>query len=255
MSSTTPVAGLKPFIMTNRPGERTAHVSQHNDDPSVTSTFETPSYLRYSSLRDKLVTEAPANSPPSRYSGGSSERVYRPFHLNETSRRPSRRRDFTPCSDSDDDSERSSARGLISRREQVMRARGRERPSAAPSIMSAAGAEKPWNPQERATLLLPTRWSEQDRSSSLNLSQDGRELLFPGTIRIAFIVGVVVNSPPSGPGSSTEDRAAAARADHPIPPACGIYYYEVEIVNGGQKRYVPSQHSLPFQKCLISESL
>jgi hypothetical protein len=33
------------------------------------------------------------------------------------------------------------------------------------------------------------------------------------------------------PGSSEKDTAAAARTIFPIPPACGIYYYEVEITS------------------------
>jgi hypothetical protein len=32
--------------------------------------------------------------------------------------------------------------------------------------------------------------------------------------------------------------AAAVRTDHPIPPGCGMYYYEVEILNKGIRGYV-----------------
>lgn len=42
----------------------------------------------------------------------------------------------------------------------------------------------------------------------------------------------------SGPSSTGEKEAAAARANHPIPPACGIYYYEVTITDKGVKGYV-----------------
>jgi hypothetical protein len=38
-----------------------------------------------------------------------------------------------------------------------------------------------------------------------------------------------------GPHSSGEKDAAAARTDYPIPAACGIYYYEIEIVDKGHK--------------------
>ncbi|KAH9947069.1 SPRY-domain-containing protein [Amylocystis lapponica] len=61
-------------------------------------------------------------------------------------------------------------------------------------------------------LHLPTRWSDQDRCPPLSVSADGRDLAFNG---------------PSCPG---EHESAAARANYPIPPACGIYYYEVEIL-------------------------
>ena len=42
-----------------------------------------------------------------------------------------------------------------------------------------------------------------------------------------------------GPSSAGEKEAAAARANYPIPPACGIYYYEVSIESKGAKGYVP----------------
>jgi Ran-binding protein 9/10 len=36
-----------------------------------------------------------------------------------------------------------------------------------------------------------------------------------------------------GPPSNTDKEAAAARTNHHVPPACGIYYYEVEVLNPG----------------------
>ncbi|KAG7090737.1 hypothetical protein E1B28_009827 [Marasmius oreades] len=71
-------------------------------------------------------------------------------------------------------------------------------------------------------LKLPTRWSVQFRHHILNLSEDGRELTYQGT------------------GGSDRDReaAAAARTVQHIPPACGIYYYEVEIRSKGQKAHI-----------------
>ena len=43
--------------------------------------------------------------------------------------------------------------------------------------------------------------------------------------------------PPTGPSSVSDRDAAAVRAICPIPPACGVYYYEVEIINRGAKGY------------------
>lgn len=43
----------------------------------------------------------------------------------------------------------------------------------------------------------------------------------------------------SGPPCAGDKDAAAARANYPVPPACGIYYYEVEILQKGNKGYVP----------------
>ena len=83
-------------------------------------------------------------------------------------------------------------------------------------------------------LKLPTRWSEQVRHQSLSVSGDGRELTFNGAYLVAHIhLFSLVRY--AGPSSTGDREAAAARTDHPIPPACGIFYYEVEIVSKGQK--------------------
>ncbi|KAG5651818.1 hypothetical protein H0H81_007290 [Sphagnurus paluster] len=69
-------------------------------------------------------------------------------------------------------------------------------------------------------LHLPTRWSDQTRHALLSVSPDGRDLTYHGA-------------------SCSGDRdAAAARTVHHIPPACGIYYYEVEIISKGQKGHI-----------------
>ncbi|KAF5377248.1 hypothetical protein D9615_006400 [Tricholomella constricta] len=69
-------------------------------------------------------------------------------------------------------------------------------------------------------LRLPTRWSDQFRHALLSVSGDGRDLTYHGA-------------------SCSGDRdAAAARTVHPIPAACGIYYYEVEIISKGQKGHI-----------------
>ncbi|KAJ6627007.1 hypothetical protein B0H10DRAFT_1997686 [Mycena sp. CBHHK59/15] len=66
-------------------------------------------------------------------------------------------------------------------------------------------------------LNLPTRWSERYRHELLSISPDGRDITYQGA-------------------SCNGDRdAAAARTTHPIPPACGIYYYEVDILSKGNK--------------------
>ena len=60
---------------------------------------------------------------------------------------------------------------------------------------------------------LPSRWNETDKHPGLDLFQDGMEVRY------------------NGPSNKMELEAAAARADHPMSPQCGIYYYEVEIKN------------------------
>ncbi|KAF9263120.1 SPRY-domain-containing protein [Marasmius fiardii PR-910] len=90
----------------------------------------------------------------------------------------------------------------------------REIPTASTSSTSAISSDQ--------VLKLPTRWSVQFRHHILSLSEDGRELTYQGT------------------GSTDRDReaAAAARTIQHIPPACGIYYYEVEIRSKGQKAHI-----------------
>jgi hypothetical protein len=42
----------------------------------------------------------------------------------------------------------------------------------------------------------------------------------------------------TGLPSNSERDSAAARTNHPIPPACGIYYYEVEVIQRGVKGFI-----------------
>jgi Ran-binding protein 9/10 len=60
---------------------------------------------------------------------------------------------------------------------------------------------------------LPSRWNDMDKYPGLDLLQDGLEIRY------------------NGPSNKIELEAAAARADHPMSPQCGIYYFEVEIKN------------------------
>lgn len=67
---------------------------------------------------------------------------------------------------------------------------------------------------------LPTRWSTVDKFNGLDLSTDGFEVTFANQ-----------------PKNPTTDEAAALRADNPMPKACGIYYYEIEIRSKGRDAY------------------
>ncbi|KAG0031592.1 hypothetical protein BGZ81_000938 [Podila clonocystis] len=66
---------------------------------------------------------------------------------------------------------------------------------------------------------LPSRWSTVDKTEKTELLED--ELLVHYT----------------GPGKADSD-ASAIRANRPIPPQCGIYYYEVFIKSKGQQGYI-----------------
>ncbi|KAH6917149.1 ran-binding protein 10 [Coprinopsis sp. MPI-PUGE-AT-0042] len=67
---------------------------------------------------------------------------------------------------------------------------------------------------------LPTRWNNEDRHNFLSISADGREIVYNGS------------------STNGDKDGATVRANHPIPPVCGIYYYEVEILGKEQKSHV-----------------
>lgn len=64
---------------------------------------------------------------------------------------------------------------------------------------------------------LPSKWTEADRYGGLEIHGDGLEVRY------------------IGPGKTHEHEAAATRADHYMPPQCGIYYYEVTMVSKGKE--------------------
>jgi Ran-binding protein 9/10 len=71
-----------------------------------------------------------------------------------------------------------------------------------------------------ALMQLPSRWSDSDKLSGLEVLADGLEVRYVG------------------PGKSNQDHdAAAVRADHAMPPQCGIFYYEVTIICRGKEGY------------------
>ncbi|KAL2758711.1 hypothetical protein ACRALDRAFT_1061838 [Sodiomyces alcalophilus JCM 7366] len=70
--------------------------------------------------------------------------------------------------------------------------------------------------QDKLVSPLPSRWNNDDKHGALELSSDGMEVKCLG---------------PKGQ-SEREREAYAIRADHYIPPQCGLYYYEVTILAG-----------------------
>ncbi|KAL6235734.1 hypothetical protein BDW75DRAFT_230115 [Aspergillus navahoensis] len=58
---------------------------------------------------------------------------------------------------------------------------------------------------------LPSRWSDSDKYPGLELLNDGLEIRY------------------NGPVNKQDHEAASVRADHPMPPQCGIYYFEITI--------------------------
>lgn len=66
---------------------------------------------------------------------------------------------------------------------------------------------------------LPRSWSPKDKFTFIGLSQNNLKVHYKGV-------------------GKTHKDAASVRATHPIPAACGIYYFEVRIVSKGRDGYM-----------------
>lgn len=64
---------------------------------------------------------------------------------------------------------------------------------------------------------LPSKWADADKYGGLEIAADGLEVKYVG------------------PSRTGDHEAAAARSDHPMPPQCGIYYFEVNIISKGKE--------------------
>ncbi|KAL8832709.1 MAG: hypothetical protein Q9191_000110 [Dirinaria sp. TL-2023a] len=64
---------------------------------------------------------------------------------------------------------------------------------------------------------LPSKWGEVDKFGGLETAADGLDVKYVG------------------PSKLHEHEAVAARADHPMPSQCGIYYFEVTIISKGKE--------------------
>ena len=63
---------------------------------------------------------------------------------------------------------------------------------------------------------LPSKWAEVDKHKSIEIAGDGQQVVYVANTKLA------------------DHEAASARADHPMPTAAGIYYYEVHIEHKGK---------------------
>jgi Ran-binding protein 9/10 len=82
--------------------------------------------------------------------------------------------------------------------------------------MSHSVIERPPQPDTEDGLApLPTRWNREDMWGGIEVQGDGRDVKY------------------TGPRNHHErdHEACAVRADHYMPPQCGIYYYEVLILS------------------------
>lgn len=64
---------------------------------------------------------------------------------------------------------------------------------------------------------LPSKWGEFDKTGGLEITADGMDVKYVGPTKLH------------------EHEAVAARADQPMPPECGLYYFEVTIISKGKE--------------------
>lgn len=79
--------------------------------------------------------------------------------------------------------------------------------------------ENPPDDSTRGFAPLPTKMTRSGQSE-MEIRADGTEVRY------------------SGPESRNDHDAAAVRCDNPIPPQCGIYYFEIQITQKSQRAYV-----------------
>ncbi|KAL1842029.1 hypothetical protein VTJ49DRAFT_6195 [Mycothermus thermophilus] len=60
---------------------------------------------------------------------------------------------------------------------------------------------------------LPSRWNKDDKEAALEVLGDGYEVRHTGR-------------------ALSDHEASAIRADHYMPPSCGVYYFEITVLNG-----------------------
>ncbi|KAK9377180.1 concanavalin A-like lectin/glucanase domain-containing protein [Lipomyces chichibuensis] len=81
---------------------------------------------------------------------------------------------------------------------------------------------------------LPSCWSSEGVSQSMEIFGDMLEVKFAGP-----------------PAKGNEQEAAAVRANHPIPPQCGLFYFEVEVLSRGKDGYafpLPRNFTSAFER-------
>ncbi|KAJ6635769.1 Ran-binding protein 9 [Pseudolycoriella hygida] len=79
---------------------------------------------------------------------------------------------------------------------------------------------------------LPRSWSSKDKCTSIGLTQNNLRVHYKGIYLLLYFMNYF-----PGSGKSHND-AASVRTSHPIPAACGLYYFEVKIISKGRDGYM-----------------
>ncbi|KAL2018836.1 hypothetical protein VTK56DRAFT_325 [Thermocarpiscus australiensis] len=73
--------------------------------------------------------------------------------------------------------------------------------------------ERPMFPEDDETVSpLPSRWNKDDKDGALEILGDGYEVRYAGRV-------------------SSDHEASAVRADHHMSSSCGVYYFEIVVLN------------------------
>ncbi len=89
---------------------------------------------------------------------------------------------------------------------------------------------------------LPRFWNPKDKHQNISLSEDNLEIHYAGNYivcgRLTFPINrLIIKLMISGFGKTHLD-AGSIRATHPIPQSCGLYYFEVLILDKGCDNYI-----------------
>ncbi|KAI8903866.1 concanavalin A-like lectin/glucanase domain-containing protein [Gorgonomyces haynaldii] len=68
-------------------------------------------------------------------------------------------------------------------------------------------------------LIFPTCWNSKDKSQYIELNPGNTRAIYQGT-------------------GKTDFDAACVRANKPVPPECGIYYFEIAVISKGRDGYI-----------------
>ena len=72
-------------------------------------------------------------------------------------------------------------------------------------------------PEDEGVPPLPSKWKEVDKHGGLEIAANGLDVKHVGLMKMQ------------------DHEAVAARADQPMPPECGLYYFEVTIISKGKE--------------------
>lgn len=96
--------------------------------------------------------------------------------------------------------------------------------------MSHTVVERPPPFEEEETLApLPSKWNKDDQYTGIEIERDGLSVKYTAAKSLF----------------DREQEACAVRADHHMPPQCGIYYYEVTILGAKPEEYVLMHLDVP----------